>query len=39
LKNKVSYHNGRICVQKFGEHRLKIINNLYDIPIANHSGF
>ena len=23
----------------FGEHKLNIINNLHDIPIASHHGF
>ena len=39
VKDNILYYNGRVCVPKFGEHRLNIMNNLDDIPIAGHSGF
>lgn len=31
LKVEVLYYDDRYCVPKFGEHRLNIMNNLYDI--------
>ena len=39
LKDEILYYNGRVCVPKFGEYRLNVINNLHDIPIAGHPGF
>ena len=39
LKDEILYYNGKVCVPKFGEYRLNIINNLHDIPIAGHPGF
>ena len=39
LKDEILYYNGRVCVPKSGEHRLNIMNDLHDIPIAGHPGF
>ena len=39
VKDEILYYNGKVCVPKFGEHKLNIINNLHDIPIAGHPGF
>ena len=39
VKDKILYYNGRVCVPKFGEHSLSIMNNLHDIPIAGHPSF
>jgi hypothetical protein len=39
LKDEILYYNSRVCVPKFGEHRLNIMNNLQDIPKAVHLGF
>ena len=39
LKDEILYYNGRVCIPKFGEHRLNIMNDFYDIPIAGHPGF
>ena len=39
LNDGVLYYKCRVCVPKFGEYRLDIMNNLHDIPIAGHPGF
>ena len=38
VKDEILYYNGKVCVPKFGEHILNIINNLHNIPIASHLG-
>ena len=39
MKDEILYYYGKVCVTKFEEHKLNIINNLHDIPIPCHSGF
>ena len=39
LKDEVLHYNGRVCIHKFGEYRLNIMNNLQYILIASHPGF
>ena len=40
LKNGVLYYiNARVYISKFGEYRLNIMNDLHNIPIANHIDF
>ena len=39
VKNKILYYDDKVCVPKFGEHKLNIMNNLHDIPIAGHPCF
>ena len=36
VKDKILYYNGRVCISKFGEHKLNIMNHLHDISIACH---
>ena len=39
VNDEILYYNGKVCVPKFGEHMLNIINNLHNIPIAGHPCF
>lgn len=39
LKDEVLCYNGIICILKFREYRLNIMNNLHDISITCHSRF
>ena len=39
MKDDILYYNGRVYVPKFGKHKLHIMNNLYDIPIASPPDF
>ena len=39
VKDAILYYNRRVCIPKFGKHKLNIMNNLHDIPIADHPSF